>query len=244
MYYQSRRLTENQAQPALLQMQRFLQERGYFIEPIKNVSPDGFDTYYLPLAERAQMPSPLYDMWRGLIYSGYGEEIPWGYDGCCFILTKHAALRATKHTVSKSHITLPDTRTLLSLTPDDFFILFQYLADQRETSYLEAPTEELPPAIQSWFISYLKGLELDPAITINKWTSRDVIRTVALLPPTLSSQAAAIQYIDALRYKDIPFIPADSAIELELEWEQVRNTDGEDLPYCYVNRANLHFVNN
>ncbi|NLV87636.1 MAG: hypothetical protein GX025_10560, partial [Clostridiales bacterium] len=56
-----------------------------------------------------------------------------------------------------------------------------------------------------------------------KWTSRDVISSVAFKAPTRKNQLAVMQYLTAIQNPDVTHFPIEAAIDLELglDWLQI-----------------------
>ena len=133
-------------------------------------------------------------------------------------------------TVTPSHIRLPKLSHLITLVPDDFFLLMKLLATAKNTQTGDSLSLNLGSCgIQSleftpldpFFTKLRVNYRMNPEYCDRKWTPRDAIKFLSKLEPTTENQLAAMQYLTVLQNEDILYFPLESMVNLELEWDQV-----------------------
>lgn len=140
-------------------------------------------------------------------------------------------------TVLKDKVRMPRIELLLTLTPDDFFDFIRVLhyskvIDEtkivlnfpvlglREEDYdtdIENPKVDL---LRKFFKKMRINYTINPDIAMLQWMYKVSLADIADLEPTRDNQLSALQYIAALTSPQVDTIPTDSAVELELDWEQ------------------------
>lgn len=174
--------------------------------------------------------------WNAMRLGSYLDLLP--LDETCGIVMVHDK-DIERPTSTRTHMRLPRIEHLLNLTPEDFFLFMQVLANCRFTSYgttffLELQNIEDRPFMQ-YFIDNGKTFRISSLYASDKWIPFSDIQFIAGLQPTLEGQFAALQYLAARQCEDVLQIPAETVINLELEWPPM--TDD----YCSVPRQSpLH----
>lgn len=133
--------------------------------------------------------------------------------------------KAFTPTISKIAYRLPKLSHLITLTPEDFFAVFQILEKCRPVavgSALIMPADTyIPSAIAPFFITNDKSWKINPDFADSKWTNIDDVLFIAQLDVTERNQLYAMQYLTARQNSDLLYFPVESAVALELEWDQV-----------------------
>lgn len=128
-------------------------------------------------------------------------------------------------TCSKTHCRLPKLSHLITLSPNDFFALFDFLVSGHltgtGTSFTIDAAVPLPPTIMPFLVTNTKTWRTNPEYNDLKWITWDDIKFIAELEHSELSQLYAMQYLTARYNKDLLYFPLDSAVGLELDWEQI-----------------------
>lgn len=214
---------ENTCEPLLL----FLRQNCHMVKEEDGTAPlwGVREAFY---ADKATMDkiSTLYKNIYGLMRVGHFIEVSplnvnWS-EVLIFVLEDKEAFTPT---VSKSHIRLPKLSHLITLTPEDFFAVFRILASGTNvstgTSLLISNETQFSAAIAPFFVTNDKTYRTNPEYTDRKWTTKSDIAFIAALDPTRDNQLSAMQYLTARQNPDLMYFPVDSAVQLELEWDQV-----------------------
>lgn len=214
---------ENSAEPLLL----FLRQNCAVIKEDDGTTPlfDVREAFYAD-AEAMDKISTLYKNIYGMMRLGeFMEVAPLNYDWTevmIFVLKDKGSFMPT---ISRTHIRLPKLSHLITLTPEDFFIVFRFLAVGMTGPYsnsLAIPADiTLPPAITPFFVTNDKMWRTNPEFADRKWTWRGDIEFVSSLEPTELNQLYAMQYLTAKQNEDLLYFPVESAVQLELDWDQI-----------------------
>ena len=139
-----------------------------------------------------------------------------------YVLTEKDAYLPT---ASTTHIRLPKLSHLITLTPDDFFSIFQILAAAQTIStgstFKIQENMPIPPAVAPFFVTNDKTQRMNPEYADRKWTLKSDIKFLSTLEPTELNQLYAMQYLTARQNPDLLYFPVESAIQLELSWDQI-----------------------
>lgn len=163
--------------------------------------------------------------------AGYCQFVPmFGDDETIGILTFSELADGEPQTVSFTHVRLPKLSRLICMTPKDFFTIIKiiYQAKVNQTGNLLMINPPAAGYIDEWegsflypyFVKVRSNYRIAPDRADKKWFLRKNLGTIANLPPTQENQLYAMQYITALLNRDIDFFPAESVINLELDWQQ------------------------
>jgi hypothetical protein len=129
-------------------------------------------------------------------------------------------------TVSITHIRIPKLSYLITLVPEDFFLLFRILSSAKLSPSKNALSINLPALgisqltetnIGQFFVLLRTNYRIVPHFADKKWTSYEIIHKIATLAPTRDSQLSAMQYLTAAQNADLLYFPAETAILLELD---------------------------
>lgn len=165
------------------------------------------------------------NLWNLMHYSDTIDAMPLDDSYENFIIYIREDKNIKKQTMTRSHIRLPKLGYLITLTPQDFFNVFKILMNSTTTAYgtsvvLNDPTL-LTPAITQYFITNDAAIRTNPEYTDRKWTCKEDIALIANLPATPLNQLYAIQYLNARNNLDLLYFPVDTAVQLELDWDQL-----------------------
>lgn len=164
-----------------------------------------------------------------LTNAGYIKQAPFGKDGWPMILYITEKADGPKPTVSRFHIRLPKLSYLITLVPEDFFLLFRIIANAKVTSTNDSLTLNFPAAgvddlsgspLQPFFMPLITNYRMNQEFCDKKWTSYEVIKFIAAIEPTRDNQLSAMQYLTAMQNPDLLYFPVETSVELELDWEQ------------------------
>lgn len=244
--------TYQQAQPILAEVERYLSAYAEKVPECDNPYNDRYNIYIFENRKNFAMKKEMGYQMKVLFYAGWMEEIPWTPFETALFVHKQASDDGTL-TLSKSHVRLPQLSHLITLTPKDFFLFFQTIADQRELLCFELTEEDIPQQFQMWFSKYYKGQRINSKIADRKWVPRYVIDTVAGMMPgeiqteeeeiaAQQAQLAAMQYITVMRDDSLITVPVTTVLALELEWEQIKDNTGADTDYCISQPDSTSYV--
>lgn len=158
---------------------------------------------------------------------GFVKRIPCE-DGIIILVSESADGKMP--TVTDSHVRLPKLSHLITLTPDDFFAIFRLISTAKKTQTPDALNLNFPAAglqslakssLSQFFTLMRTNYRINPDYADRKWTERKSLNFIANLEPTRDNQLSAMQYLTALQNKDLLYFPIETAIELELDWQQV-----------------------
>lgn len=132
-------------------------------------------------------------------------------------------------TVTKEFCRLPKLSHLVTLTPEDFFLLLDAVAAAKpappsHNSLALNPTILNPsshPTLSKFFSLLKTNYRFNPTYSDKKWTSYADIQFLSALSPTFENQFLAIQYLTAVQNDDLIHFPLSSAVDLELDWPQI-----------------------
>lgn len=170
-----------------------------------------------------------YKEWNALRSAKYLDFVPWGRVGGGVIYFYKEA-NGPVQTVSPTHIRLPKLSNLITLCPEDFFALLRIIAGAKNTPSKDSLSlnpaavgiDDLSTSTLDPFFSKVRvNYRLNPEYTDKKWTDREVIAFLAKLDPTRDNQFSAMQYLTVMQNSDLLYFPVETAIDLELDWQQV-----------------------
>ena len=214
---------ENTCEPLLL----FLRQNCYMIkEEDGTASLWGVrEAFY---ADKSAMDkiTTLYKNINGLMRLGHFIEVaPLNYQWTEVMIFVLEDKETFLPTVSKSHVRLPKLSHLITLTPEDFFAVFKYIAAGQNVAFgnsFKVSSEiALSGAIAPFFVTNDKTWRTNPEYADRKWTTKEDIAFIADLEPTELNQLYAMQYLTARQNPDIMYFPVEAAVGLELDWDQV-----------------------
>lgn len=214
---------ENTCEPLLL----FLRQNCHVVKEEDGTAPLwGVREAFYADKEAMDKISTLYKNINGLMRIGHFIEVaPLNYNWSEVLIFVLEDKETFTPTISKSHVRLPKLSHLITLTPEDFFAVFRILASGKNTgpgtSLIISNETQFSAAIAPFFITNDKTYRTNPEYTDRKWTRRDDIAFIAALDPTRDNQLSAMQYLTARQNPDLMYFPVDSAVQLELEWDQV-----------------------
>lgn len=172
--------------------------------------------------------------------AGFASFSPWLAGRNVGLIQINEKADGVMPTVSPSHIRLPKLSHLITLTPDDYFLMLRLIDTAKNTQTGNALT--LNPIScgcqsidQSALYPYFSKLRTNYRINVDycdkKWTRREDIAFLANLQPTRDNQLSAMQFITAHQNNDLLYFPVETVVNLELDWQQV--TDEYCMPqYC------------
>lgn len=145
----------------------------------------------------------------------------------CIVINERAD--GEKPTVSKTHIRLPSIRHLATLTPEDFFNFLKIIAGAQMTQTASLTINPTAVGIDSidesslfpFFQKVRTNYRINVDFADKRWTSFEDVKFLAALEPTRDNQFSAIQYLLVRREKDVLYFPAETVVQLELDWQQV-----------------------
>lgn len=170
--------------------------------------------------------------WLAYMYVDY----PNNTQVAIFIRDKNAK-RVKPSTVMKNKMRLPKIEYLLNLTPDDFFTFIKLLYCSKTTpthtklildfaaigygdDEESLEDEHIRSLVENFLIKSKVNYSIRADRAMAQWISREELSVIVEMEPTRDNQLSALQFIIAYTVKDINTIPTDTAIELELDWEQ------------------------
>ncbi len=143
-------------------------------------------------------------------------------------------------TMMKGMVRMPKLSHLITLTPEDFFTIVKLIYNAKsehgndrfkldltcvglDLELLEMNGGAQLQLINRFFRKLKVNYMINPQIAMQQWMQKSDLETIIDLEPTTENQLYAIQYITASSQNDVYFFPTDSAIELELDWEQTND---------------------
>lgn len=166
-----------------------------------------------------------------MITAKYMVVIP--YDntiGYAFYLSETA--EGSTPTVAPDYFRLPKLSYLITLTPHDFFTFLKLVATSKRTSSGDAMSLNFPAAgirdlfhtsLGQFFVKLRTNYRLNPDYADRKWTAKSDVIAIADLPPDRDAQLMAMQYLTATQNIDLMYFPLETALDLDLDWEQMNN---------------------
>ena len=213
---------------------KFLRKNGKLIN---DPSQDGFESFLFSEEVSGPIKRAFLDQYNMLRYGRFLYTSPVGPDS--YIITFMEQKGLYMPTVTKGYIRLPKLSHLITLTPEDFFLLLRLLHNAKPsfdgTSLsIDQAKEGIMCALDETIIrAFFEKLKVNYRMNLDyadkKWTDKNDIAAVADLEPTRENQLIAMQYFTARQNDDILYFPADSAIDLEIgDWQQL--TDDYVIP--------------
>lgn len=208
---------------------------NYMRQNLKVVKPDdgvplnGVKEAFLASLDQMQYINDRYPDTHYLIrLGGYMEVMPLNPQRTEFLIYIFDQKNAFEPTASKSHVRLPKLSHLITLTEDDFFAIFKFIAAGTTVSYgstFSVPGNiDLPPTAAQFFTTNGKTYRPDPQYCdARKWFTKEDVAFIAALDPTRDNQLSAMQYLTARSNDDLLYFPLESAIALELDWQQIND---------------------
>lgn len=161
--------------------------------------------------------------------AGYIRMCPFDKDGWPILLYITEKADGPQPTITRSHVRLPKLSYLITLTAEDFFLLFRLIANTKvgpsgDSFIINFPAAGVDNLSQStlmpFFMPLITNYRMNPDYCDKKWTSYDVVKFIAALEPTQHNQLYAMQYLTAMQNPDLLYFPVETSVELELDWEQ------------------------
>lgn len=190
---------------------------------------DPTEVFYITREQyRAWYPEDIFRVVNALRIGGFLEMLPCGADA--FYLYSTRGAEGKTPTVTISHVRLPKLSYLITLSPNDFFLLLRLIATARNTQTGDSLslnpaacgiTDLASTTIAPYFTKMRVNYRMNDDYCDRKWTPREAIAFLSRLEPSRDSQLSAMQYLTVLQNDDILYFPIESMIDLELEWEQV-----------------------
>ncbi len=244
--------TYTQAQPILAEVERYLAAYAEKVPEAEHEYLNHFNLYIFDNRKYITMKKEIGYQMKPLFYAGWMEEIPWDKYHSALFVYKQAPTDGTL-TLSKTHVRLPQLSFLITLTPKDFFLFFNTIANQKNLLHFELAEDEIPARFKSWFSKYYKGQRINSKIADRRWVPRYVIDTIAEMwqgeikdeadeQSAQLLQLAAMQYITVMRDDSLVSVPVSTVLALELDWEQIKDADGQDTDYCISMPDSTSFV--
>jgi len=166
--------------------------------------------------------NPIRQYYAPIMIANYSQLIPC-YNAAVLILRKNAE---NTETVSPSHIRLPKLSHLITLTPEDFFLLLVIIDTAKLTAAGNSFSLNLPsigvPSLDDtnlarFFTPLVTNYRISRNVADRKWTPIKAVSQMAQLPPYAENQLYAMQYFTILQNKDVFWMPEETAINLELD---------------------------
>lgn len=228
MAYYRRRATYADFAPFIQQTRLTLRNRFPVVPDYDSDFGEAFLVDF-PNHEAPYEDTPLINTIYNLQASGYVTLSPFGKSGFPILLCLNTKADGPKPTITRSHIRLPKLSNLITLTPDDFFLLFRLLSGSHTNGPGDSLILNFPAAgidnlshstLLPFFMPLITTYRMNPDYCDKKWTSREVIDFIAALEPTRDNQLSAMQYLTAMQNPDLLYFPVETSVELELDWEQ------------------------
>lgn len=221
-YYNT--FSTEQAKQFIVRFRSFLQKRAKRIVN-KELSAE-FEWYFYPTSND---PNLLKEIQQYVVYlkaAGFIKILP--TDGGLFIIIDPRANGRTP-TVSLTHLRLPKTDHLLTLTPEDFFAFIRLLTTAKITSSCSLALNLAAAGIDSfsshpiypYFLLLKSNYVLNPDYIEGNWTRKVELERLEKLSPTRENQLIALQYIVGISNKKILYFPTETMLDLELDWPEL-----------------------
>lgn len=139
-------------------------------------------------------------------------------------------------TVLEKSLRIPKLSHLITLTPEDFFLVIRILYTSKiingrylklnlnaaglDEDNLYDDTSDVNNIITTFFKKAKVNYTIRTEVAMKQWIKQSDLQVLAELEPTPTNHLYAMQYITAMTQKDVYFFPTDSAVELALDWEQ------------------------
>ena len=144
--------------------------------------------------------------------------------------------KITLPTIMRGAIRPPKLSYLITLTPDDFFMIIRILYFSQIVSgdklkldlksvgldedILNEEDDGRAAIINRFFRKLRTNYTIVPEAAMKQWIDKNDLENIVDLEPTVENQLYAMQYITAVTQDDVYFFPTDSAIELAMDWPQ------------------------
>lgn len=211
-------------------IQAYLRQNCILLEDVETSNDEHFAEAYLITGKQInELYVTQFNQLRTLELSRAVGIAPMGNDRSLLLFWIADDVGGFDMSVSRTHIRLPKLSHLITLTPDDFFLLFRILAtSSRATSNAlsldlsAADCEDFESSIIYPFFEILKtNYRISKDYMDKKWTPNEVIALIASLEPTRDNQLSAMQYLTAIQNSDLLYFPVETVVELQLDWDQV-----------------------
>lgn len=234
MAFYRRLATYKDVEPYIQEFLKFLRKNGKLIN---NPAQDGFESFLFDGDNTFAVKRAFMDQYDILRFGRYLTTAPVGPES--YIITFCPQKGLYMPTVTKGYIRLPKLSHMITLTPEDFFLLLRLIDHSKPSGdgtaiSIDQAKEGIMCALDETIIgAFFEKLKVNYRMNLDyadkKWTDKNDIAAVADLEPTRENQLIAMQYFTARQNDDILYFPADSAIDLEIgDWQQL--TDDYVIP--------------
>ena len=144
--------------------------------------------------------------------------------------------KITLPTIMRGAIRPPKLSYLITLTPEDFFMIIRILYFSQiingdklkldlksvglDEDMLNEDEDNRAAIINRFFKKLRTNYTIVPEAAMKQWIDKNDLENIVDLEPTVENQLYAMQYITAVTQDDVYFFPTDSAIELAMDWPQ------------------------
>lgn len=215
--------------PTYIQMRPHIQELLSYLRencPVLQEYKEGDREVFLLLPqEHRDFMLRFNRIYPALKAGGFLELIPW--DSEASVLVFDPAAQGRINTITPTHMRLPRLGHLITLTSGDFRDFFVLVANAKNVSnctsltlnppLINYPTIEATP-FNHFFEKLITNYRFDLRYVSANWTPRSLIKYIAAHQ---ISQLEALQLLAVAQDSSITQIPAETTINLELEWPQV-----------------------
>jgi len=165
---------------------------------------------------------PIHSAYMPVMLAGFTQIVP-VYNSAIVVLRRDTD---KSETVSKTHIRLPKLSHLITLTPDDFFLLLNIIDTAKVTQQGNSLSLQLAKAgvhslndtnLAQFFTPLITNHRINRDLADRKWTPLKAISQMAAFPPYAENQLYAMQYFTVLQNDDVFWLPEETAVNLELD---------------------------
>lgn len=227
MPFYKKRISYEQLTPMV---NKFMESVRRMCPVIQEAGDDGQEVFLVDKSAASEFSALYMAEYKALSMSGMITQVPLGASKALFYFDPN--VNFTPPTVSLNYVRLPKLSFLITLVPEDFFLLMRLITTARNTPQKDAlsldPAACGIPSIESsslspFFTKLRINYRMTPEYCDKKWTPRYAIEQIADLDPTRDNQLTVMQYFTVMQNQDLIYFPIEAMITLNLEWEQMND---------------------
>lgn len=230
MFYYKRKLTYADLMPLIKELRTYLSENAILVSP---QTEETLETFLVTSKNKEIVPREYAAQYIALVSAKMLYMVPFNNDETKYLVCFDQQASGIEPTVSPSHVRLPKLSYLTTLTAEDFFKFITLISTAKNTASNDSlrlfPSTINLQSIQSsifepFFVLLRTNWRFNLEYAAPRWTPRKALTFLSSLFPSKENQLAALQYLIAVQGENTLYFPADTSVELELDWPQISST--------------------